>query len=32
MLRTLLLAIKGLSGPEIAAVRAPYAFVRGEPS
>jgi hypothetical protein len=27
-----LLAIKSLSGLEIAAVRAPVAFVRGEPS
>jgi hypothetical protein len=32
MLTTLLLAIRGVSAPEIAAVRAPYAFMRGEPS
>jgi hypothetical protein len=32
MLITLLLAVKGLTGPEIAAVRAPLAAMRGEPS
>jgi hypothetical protein len=32
MTQSLLLSIEGLEGPEIVAVRAPYAFVRGEPS
>jgi hypothetical protein len=32
MLQALLLAIRGVLAPEIAAVRAPYAFQRGEPS
>jgi hypothetical protein len=32
MTLSLLLAIKGLMGPEIAVVRAPLAAMRGEPS